>query len=116
MSATNFSITPQEVYAECVLQDLKYPKIVTAQSIQETGWYRSYNCTKRNNLFGLRVNHEYKVFTDWKESVTYYKDHIQNRYNNGEYYYDFLDRIGYASDSLYNQKVKSIVKKYSKNW
>lgn len=108
--------TPREIYEECKLQNVKYPKIVTAQSIQETGWYKSYNCTKRNNLFGLRYNHKYKVFNHWKESVTYYRDHIQNRYKNGENYYDFLDRIGYASDSLYNQKIRSIVRKYSINW
>ena len=33
---------------------------------------------------------------------------IQYRYKNDEDYYHFLDRIGYAEDSLYIQKIKSI--------
>ena len=37
---------------------------------------------------------------------------IQYKYKNNEDYYHFLDRIGYAEDSLYNNKLKNIIKKY----
>ena len=37
---------------------------------------------------------------------------IQYKYKNYEDYYYFLDRIGYAEDSLYNNKLKNIIRKY----
>ena len=81
-----------------------------SQSILETGYYRSEGCKKDNNLFGLYNwrKKEYYKFSHWTESVKAYRDMIQYRYKNDEDYYHFLDRIGYAEDSLYIQKIKSI--------
>lgn len=98
------------VYQACVYYDIHHPEIVVSQSILETGYYRSEGCKKDNNLFGLYNSRakEYYKFNHWTESVLKYKEWIQYRYKDGENYYHFLDRIGYADDSLYIQKIKSI--------
>ena len=46
--------TSKEVLAELKKQHILFPKIVLAQSILETGWYKCENCSMdQNNLFGL---------------------------------------------------------------
>ena len=102
------------VYQACLYYNISNPELVVAQSILETGYYRSEVCKKNNNLFGLYNSHEkeYFKFSHWTESVKAYKNMIQNRYKDGEDYHEFLDRIGYAEDSLYNNKLKKIIKRY----
>ena len=110
------SQTPQSVYDELVKQGVKYPKVVLAQSILETGWYECDNCSlDKHNIFGLwnsRKN-EYFYYTNWKESIGGYKRGIQYKYFKKEYkdYYHFLNDMGYASDPQYTIKLKKIVNK-----
>lgn len=75
----------------------------------ETGYYRSYQCRVNNNLFGLYNSYtrEYFKFNHWTESVKAYKDLVQYRYKEGNYY-TWLENIGYAGDTLYVQKLKYI--------
>lgn len=88
-----------------------YPDIVRAQAILETGHYRSKVFKEYNNLFGLydSKNGDYFRFNHWSESVAAYISMIQYRYKPPNDYYHFLQDIGYAEDSLYVSKVKSIV-------
>lgn len=97
--------------------EIKYPEIVLAQAVLETGHYRSKLCKESNNLFGLYNNRkkDYFHFIHWSESVEAYKNFIQYKYQEGEDYYNFLSRIGYASDTLYIPKLKTIVKRYETN-
>ena len=106
--------TDSLVYQACVYYDIHTPEVVIAQAILETGHYRSEGCKKDNNLFGLYNSYkkEYFKFDHWTESVKAYKNMIQYRYKDGEDYHMFLDRIGYAEDSLYNNKLKNIIKRY----
>jgi len=108
------SPTDSLVYQACIYYDIHTPEVVIAQAILETGHYRSEGCKKDNNLFGLynSKKKEYFKFDHWTESVKAYKDMIQYRYKDGEDYHMFLDRIGYAEDSLYNNKLKNIIKRY----
>lgn len=97
------SQTIEQVWAEINYCELKHPEYVLAQSIKEAGWnYDSYNAIKRNNLFGIKGGKKcesnkygYKIFNHWSESVYDYQQRIQNRYKEGEYYPNFLIRIGY---------------------
>lgn len=109
-SITAYIDTPSihNVYAELKKQNIKHPKIVLAQSILETGHYQSNVCKNNNNLFGLMKGNDYHSFSHWKQSVTYYKNHVQSRYKGGNYY-DFLANIGYAEDKEYINKLKQIV-------
>ncbi len=86
-----------------------FPKIVVAQALLETGYFTSNVCLNYNNLFGLRkpTDGSYYRFNNWEESVKAYKDYVQYKYKGGDYF-RFLLRIGYAEDSNYLYKVKSI--------
>jgi hypothetical protein len=92
--------------------EIKHPEIVYAQAILETGHFKSKGCTRDNNLFGLFNSREmkYHKFSHWSQSVEAYKNWIQNRYKDSEDYYTFLERIGYAEDPNYINKLKQIVK------
>lgn len=108
--------TTSEVLKELKKQDVKFPEIVLAQSLLETGWYQCSGCSMDvNNLFGLYNSREKKYFpyANWKESIGGYKRGIQYKYFKKEYkdYYQFLDEIGYASDPQYTIKLKQLVKK-----
>lgn len=104
----------ETVLEACLYYNIQYPEIVVAQSILETGMYRSEQCVKNHNLFGLfnSRSNEYFKFKHWTESVKAYRDMIQYRYKEGDYY-NWLEKIGYAEDSLYVDKVKQIVKLYN---
>lgn len=106
--------TDSLIHKACIYYNIHNPEIVIAQAILETGYYRSEGCKRDNNLFGLYNSHkkEYFKFNHWTESVKAYRDMIQYKYKNDENYYHFLDRIGYAEDSLYNNKLKNIIKRY----
>lgn len=90
--------------------------IVIKQAILETGHFKSYNCIKRNNLFGLRhssnITNEnpygYYTFKNWRESVDAYKKWISKKHKIGETYYEFLERIGYAEADNYIKLLKQI--------
>ena len=88
---------------------LSNKEIVLKQAILETGWFNSYSCRVRNNLFGLtKPSGGYFVFNHWSESVKGYLTMIQYRLRKGEEYYKFLQRIGYARDTNYISKLKMI--------
>ena len=101
------------VLEACKYYEIQYPEIVTAQSILETGYYKSEVCLQYNNLFGLynSKKRDYYSFNHWAESVKAYYDLVQYRYKEGDYY-AWLSKIGYAEDPNYISKVKSVQKRY----
>ena len=52
-SKTLPTLTIPNLYQEIIRNGIKHPKIVLAQAILETGWFRSPLCRNRHNLFGL---------------------------------------------------------------
>lgn len=97
------------LYATLEHYGVKFPKIVVAQALLETGYFTSNVCLQNNNLFGLRrpSDGSYYTFNSWEESVKAYRDYVQYKYKKGNYY-DFLNRIGYAEDKEYIGKVRRI--------
>lgn len=97
--------------------DIKCADIVYAQAILETGHFKSQGCLRDNNLFGLYNSRskKYHKFNHWTVSVIKYKEWIQRRYKPPEDYYHFLQRIGYAEDPQYINKLRKIVKYESKS-
>lgn len=111
------SKSPQDGLMEALIYyDVKYPHIVYAQALIETGNFKSSLCLNDNNLFGLYNSRRsrYHRFDHWTESVIAYKDFIQYRYKPPEDYYKFLQRIGYAEDPNYISKLKGIVNRNDK--
>lgn len=103
--------TKGEVFAYLTGLGCKHAEIVTKQSILECGHnYQSYGAKSRNNLFGL-WNHpkqEFFKFNTWQESCEAYMSMIYYKLQKEEDYYEFLDRIGYATDESYISKIKRI--------
>lgn len=96
--------------------EVKYPEIVYAQAILETGHFKSDLCINDNNLFGLYNSKEkkYYTFNHWSESITAYMDFVQYKYKPPNDYYKFLLDIGYAKDPNYISKLKGIVNRNDK--
>lgn len=90
---------------------IQYPKIVLAQAILETGWFRSSVCRSKHNLFGLTNPRtgEYYEFSHWTESVRAYYTKVQYRYKGGNYLL-WLKNIGYAEDPGYIRAVIRVLK------
>jgi len=104
--------------------NVKFPNIVYAQAVLETGNFTSNVFIDNNNLFGMRMssnrpttalyaNNNYAVYKSWQESVldyalyqAYYFDAIQTE----EDYYKALKN--YAEDSLYIKKISNIAKQF----
>ena len=102
--------TPELVYQWAKHYKLQHINIVVAQSILETGHYKSDKCINHNNLFGLydSKNKKYYRFNTWQESVKAYKQKVQYKYKSGDYY-AFLKRINYAKDPKYITKLKRLI-------
>jgi len=99
-------LNKENLRKELIKQGIINPEIVLAQALLETNHFQSRVCREENNLFGLMKNGSYRTFKNWPECVTAYKNLIQNRYKEHENYFVFLDRIGYAEDPEYIQKIK----------
>lgn len=109
-----------------MLKDLnvKFPHIVMAQSIQETGRWKSAIFLENNNLFGMKearsrittaggTSRNHAFYGHWRESVYDYAFY-QCRYLAGikseAEYYQYLS-ASYAEDPAYVQRVKEIVER-----
>lgn len=101
-------LTIPNLYKEIIRNGILYPKIVLAQAILETGWFRSSVCRNKHNLFGLTNPRtgKYYEFNHWTESVQAYYTKVQYKYKGGNYLL-WLDEIGYSENSNY---IKTIIK------
>ena len=104
--------------------NVKYPHIVLAQSILETGHYSSNVFKTNHNLFGMKearrrvktakgtqLNHAY--YDNWRESVydyAFYQCRYMGRVNSEDEYYQALDAT-YAEAGQYSQHLKQIIEK-----
>ena len=105
-------LTIPNLYKEIIRNGILHPKIVLAQAILETGWFRSSACRNKHNLFGLTNPRtgKYYEFNHWTESVQAYYTKVQYKYKGGNYLL-WLDEIGYAEDPNYNQVIIEILRK-----
>ena len=120
-SKTLPALTIPNLYQEIIRNGIKHPKIVLAQAILETGWFRSPFCRNRHNLFGLTnpKTGKYYEFNHWMESVRAYYTKVQYRYsqrnriNSSDVdYLKWLRDIGYAEDPRYIQTVVQVMKQH----
>ena len=98
------------LYLALVHYEVKHPKAVLAQAKLESGNYTSSHYRNRNNFLGLYNSRrkEYFKFNHWSECILAYKDMVEYKLREGEDYYQFLDRIGYAENPNYIKQVKQI--------
>lgn len=112
-SKTLPALTIPNLYQEIIRNGIRHPKIVLAQAILETGWFRSPLCRNRHNLFGLTnpKTGKYYEFNHWTESVQAYYTRVQYKYKGGNYLL-WLHKIGYAEDPRYVCSVIRILRDY----
>lgn len=104
-------LTIHNLYKEIIRNGIRHPKIVLAQAILETGWFRSRACRHQNNLFGLTNPRtgKYYAFGHWTESVRAYYTKVHYRYKKGNYLL-WLRDIGYAEDPNYIRSVIGVLR------
>ncbi|WP_373137797.1 MULTISPECIES: glucosaminidase domain-containing protein [Bacteroidaceae] len=104
-------LTIPNLYKEIIRNGILYPKIVLAQAILETGWFRSSVCRNKHNLFGLTnpLTGKYYEFNHWTESVRAYYTKVQYKYKGGNYLL-WLEDIGYAEDPKYIIAVENVLR------
>ena len=110
------ALTIPNLYQEIIRNGIRYPKIVLAQAILETGWFRSPLCRNRHNLFGLTnpQTGKYYEFNHWTESVRAYYTKVQYKYKGGNYLL-WLRDVGYAEDPRYIREVIRVLKHLGKS-
>ena len=120
----SLDFSPERFKRELKRINIKYPHIVYAQALLETGYFKSNIFLENHNLFGMRqarvrVNtakgtyNGHAYYNSWRESILDYAFY-QCRYlsqinNDGEYFQYLKER--YAEDPLYVNKLKSIIEK-----
>lgn len=104
-------LTIPNLYQEIIRNGIQHPRIVLAQAILETGWFRSPLCRNRHNLFGLTnpKTGKYYEFNHWTESVSAYYTKVQYKYKGGNYLL-WLRDIGYAKDPRYVREIIKVLK------
>jgi flagellum-specific peptidoglycan hydrolase FlgJ len=116
----------REVYEELIRLDVKFPDIVLAQTILESGNYSSKVAKQNNNLFGMRMpkvrettaigqRYGYARYYNWKDSVKDYKlwqEALLKKYPNmtrGQYK-SYINRV-YSTGKNYISKINLIIQK-----
>ncbi len=104
--------------------NVRFPHIVLAQSILETGYWESRIYQENNNLFGMKqararattakgtqLGHAY--YDNWKESVTdyaLYQAAYLNKLRNENKYLKYLDK-NYAEAKNYDDALTTIIER-----
>jgi len=115
------------LWSELKANDVKFPEIVFAQAVLESGHFKSFIFRTNNNLFGMRypkvretlatgAKSGYAVFSDWQSSVKDYKlwqdRFIQKRgIDTKAEYLTELDKV-YSESNGYSAKLKKIIKNF----
>lgn len=105
-----YEISDSILYDALIHYEVKYPRSVLAQAKLESGNYTSYVYRTKNNFLGLYNSRkkDYYEFEHWTQCIIAYKKLVEYKLKEGENYHDFLERIGYAEDPAYVDKVKTI--------
>jgi uncharacterized FlgJ-related protein len=126
MFASARTPSQKEVYEELLRLNVKFPDIVLAQAILESGHFISKIAKQNNNLFGMRMpkvrkttaigqKYGYARYHNWKDSVKDYKlwqEALLKKYPSmtRSQYKSYIDRI-YSTGKNYISKINLIIQK-----
>ena len=118
----NSSFTREALIEEIKCHGFKYPDLILAQAVLESGHFKSNVFRQNNNLFGMRQprkrytlckgsNLNHGVYENWKVSVEdrmiydtlYLKDMTRTQY------LKFLDNV-YCKNGYYSRTLEKIIK------
>lgn len=116
-------VSDSSIIRLCNKYNIKFPHIVAAQARLETANYSSSNFMINNNLFGMKSNERftvgepngiYQYYFNWTMSIIDYGiwqyKHLPKHIETEEDYLLWLEKYGYAEDSLYTKKLYAISK------
>lgn len=120
---TNNSFSQDKLFTEIDKYSFKYPDIVKAQSLVESGYFKSPVFLQNHNMFGMRqamvrittaegsnLNHAYYI--DWKYCVAdraLYEAQYLSKLTREEYL-SYLDQV-YAEGKGYSQLLNQVIQK-----
>jgi len=120
---TDDSFSKEKLFLEIDKYSFKYPDIVKAQAVVESGHFKSPVFKQNNNMFGMReamvrittaegsnLNHAYYV--DWKYCVAdraLYEAQYLSKLSREEYF-SYLDQT-YAEGKGYSKLLKQVIQK-----
>ena len=119
------SLTHELLYEQINQKNIKFPDIVFAQAVLESGHFKSQLFINQNNLFGMRApkkrettainkgKKEYALYNDWDSSIEDYQlwqeFTLKNKGNlTRSQYFALLSRV-YASDRKYVSSLKRVI-------
>lgn len=100
------TFSPTVLKQEINRRNILFSNIVYNQARLETGNFMSPVFKSNKNLFGFVGRNGYIKYNTWQESVKDYKRWQLKYYKSGDYY-AFLEKIGYAKDTLYTYKLRN---------
>ena len=119
----NDSFSKDKLFLEIDKYSFRYPDIVKAQAIVESGHFKSPVFKQNNNMFGMRqavvritlvkktnLNHAY--YNHWKDCVidrALYEARYLSKLSREEYF-SYLDQV-YAEGKGYSELLKQVIKK-----
>jgi uncharacterized FlgJ-related protein len=117
--------TEDKLYTFIESLNIRFPHIVMAQAVIETGSFTSKMFKAHNNLFGMKCpksrpttnvgkGGSYAKFENWKQSVIDYalfQAAYMSKIRTEADYFSYISR-NYAQDSTYIEKVKKIANRY----
>lgn len=125
-SKSNEEISYVAVYNQILETGIEFPDVVFAQSVLESGHYKSKVYLANNNLFGMKFprkretvaigqNMGYSVYEFWQTSIEDYMLYQQFFFKNKKItkfqYLKYLDRK-YASVPGYSKKLLNIIDRF----
>lgn len=115
--------SPEEFYASINESGIKFPKVVMAQAILESGNFKSELFKQNSNPFGMMRprqrpttsidKEQYAKYEHWKHSILDYwiwQHSYAKTIKNEEEYLNLLQSI-YAEDKNYTKKLKRIMRR-----
>lgn len=115
----------QEKFVQMIKDiNIKYPHIVLAQSMIETGKWKSNIFLENQNLFGMKeaksrittakgTQHNHALYNHWRESVydyAFYQSRYLHNIRSENEYYQYL-AANYAENPNYLRAVKALIEK-----
>lgn len=127
---TDEDINYKNLYSKILEYNIKFPDVVFAQAVLETGHFRSKLFQNSNNLFGMKLPRKretvavgktkggYAKFDNWESSVYDYSLWQNNIFaKKGDLtrkqYLTMLDKI-YSESKGYSKKVTKIINEHEK--
>ena len=124
LEETTNKFSQESLVEEIKRLNIRFPHIVLAQAILETGYYESRIFNENNNLFGMKqararattslgteLGHAY--YDNWKQSVVdyaFYQAAYLNKLRTEKKYLNYLER-NYAESKNYDKKLINIIEK-----